>query len=220
MQIKDFKEDCLMSTNISDDFELLSGFEVYPATLDNRDKVLQTEDQGTTSECACYSATSLCEAINWRKHGNVDNLDPHKVYKLAKSFDGYPNQNGTTLDAALKSAIRLNYLTSVAEKDVVCFRGINILKKVIHKYDVCLVGFNVSKLWMSHFGKLVLNGDPGSSAGGHCVTCVGYNRAGLIIQNSWNKSWGKYGFAVVSWDLVDKQFMYGAYIKNCLNDLG
>ena len=36
--------------------------------------------------------------------------------------------------------------------------------------------------------------------GGHAVTIVGYNQDGFIIKNSWGKSWGEHGYAVVSYD--------------------
>ena len=41
----------------------------YPKTLDMRDLVLQTENQGMTSMCAAYTATSWLESLMWRKTG-------------------------------------------------------------------------------------------------------------------------------------------------------
>lgn len=36
--------------------------------------------------------------------------------------------------------------------------------------------------------------------GGHAVTIVGYNDEGFIIKNSWGRSWGDHGYAVISYD--------------------
>ena len=216
MRKTDFVSNCLMTMDIKS--PLLSGSATYPETLDLRDLVLKTENQGSTSTCAAHAATSWAENVNWRKNGTVVNLDPYKVYDYAKTIDGYPGVEGTTLDAVLKSLLHFNMVANTGS--VYCFNDIPTLKKVIHKYGPCLVAFDVSELWMRHYGKLVLSGKQlGSSCGGHAVTAVGYNRAGLLIQNSWGCDWGKYGFACISWDIVDKQFQYAAIIKNCLNDL-
>ena len=211
----DFVPNCLMSKNIQP--ELLCGINSYPETLDLRDMLLQTENQGSTPTCAAHAATSFAENINWRRTGKTINLDPHKVYDYAKTIDGYKNVSGTTLDAVLLALLHFKMVPDTGS--VYCFNSISTLKKIIHKYGPCLVAFDVSDIWMSHFGKLVLSGDPGNSCGGHAITACGYCKAGLFIQNSWSASWGKYGFACVSWDLVAKQFQYGAIIKNCLNDL-
>ena len=36
--------------------------------------------------------------------------------------------------------------------------------------------------------------------GYHCVCAIGYNKDGIIIQNSWGKNWGSNGLAVLPWD--------------------
>ena len=213
---KDFKPDCLMSKNITP--PLLQGTQTFPETLDLRDLVLQTEDQGSTSTCAAHAATSWAESINWRKTGKVENLDPYKVYDYAKTIDGYPNDCGTTLDAVLISLLHYRMISGNVTQ-IYCFNSLSELKKVLHKYGPCLVAFDVSDLWMGHYGKLVLSGNPGNSQGGHAVTACGFTRAGLLIQNSWGTKWGRWGFGCISWDLVNQQFQYGAIIKNCLNDL-
>lgn len=217
MEKKDFVPDCLMATDIQPEM-IVGGTTPFPETLDLRDMLLKTEDQGSTSTCAAHSATSWAENINWRKTGNAINLDPYKVYDYAKTIDGYPKVEGTTLTAVLHSLLHYKMVDGQA-KDVYTFNSLTTLKKVIHKYGPCLVAFNVSDCWMRHYGKLVLSGEPGHSQGGHAVTAAGWTRAGLIIQNSWGVSWGRYGFAVISWDLVYKQFQYASIIKNCLNNL-
>ena len=212
----DFKPNCLLSKNITP--QLLQGTQTFPETLDLRDLTLATEDQGSTSMCAAYTATSWAETINWRKSSQPINLDPVSVYNYAKTIDGYPRVDGTTLDAVLYSLLHFKMISGNSNQ-VFCFRSLNDLKKVIHKYGPCLVAFNVSDCWMTHYGKLVLSGEPGRTQGGHAVLCCGYTKAGLIIQNSWGIKWGKWGYGVISWDLVNLQFQYGAILRNCLDNL-
>lgn len=37
-------------------------------------------------------------------------------------------------------------------------------------------------------------------AGGHAFALVGYNEQGFVVQNSWGKDWGSYGFALLPYE--------------------
>ena len=191
----------------------------YPVTLDMRDLVLQTEDQGMTSQCAAYTATSWLESILWRRTGKAVNYDPAELYRHSKTIDGMPNEEGTTLDAILKSIIQLGWLPGCSESDIRLFYNSNQLKRAVHRYGTCLLGFYITDAWYDHRNKLVMEKWNGKEEGGHAVICTGYNEVGCFIQNSWGTSWGKYGFAVIPWECFNRQFMQGSIIRNCLNDL-
>lgn len=191
----------------------------YPNTLDMRDLVLKTENQGKTNMCAAYTATSWLEALLWRRTGKPVDYDPVELYKKAKTMDGMPNDEGTTLNAVMYAMIDLGWLEGCKRSDAVFFYDSNQLKRAIHRYGTCLLGFNISSKWYDHNGKLVLSETGGRTEGGHAVICVGYNEVGVLIQNSWGLDWGKYGFACISWEVFNKQFMIGSYFKNCLNNV-
>lgn len=191
----------------------------YPLTLDMRDLVLKTENQGKTNMCAAYTATSWLESLLWRRTGKPIDYDPIVLYKKAKTLDGMPNEEGTTLDAVMYAMIDLGWLKGCDKNDVVFIYNSNQLKRAIHRYGTCLLGFNISNRWYDHTEKLIFNDLTGKSEGGHAVICTGYNEVGVFIQNSWGVEWGKYGFACISWEVFNRQFMIGAYFKNCLNDV-
>ena len=191
----------------------------YPVTLDLRDLVLKTENQGMTSMCAAYTATSWLESLLWRRTGKPVDYDPQVLYKKAKSIDGMPNEEGTSLDAVMYAMIDLGWLEGCTKKDAVFIRNSNQLKRAVHRYGPCLLGFEITDRWYDHKGKLVFDDITGRSEGGHAVICTGYNEAGVFIQNSWGLDWGKYGFACISWEVFNRQFICGAYFKNCLNDV-
>lgn len=44
----------------------------------------------------------------------------------------------------------------------------------------------------------------GPLVGYHAVTALGYDSAGLRIQNSWSARWGDKGFATLAWDFVNR----------------
>lgn len=191
----------------------------YPITLDMRDLVLEVEDQGTTSQCAAYTATSWIESIMWRRTGKPVHYNPGELYAHAKTIDGMQNQEGTTLQAILESVIDLGWMPGFQKSDIRYIYNSNQLKRAIHRYGTCLLGFIVTDAWYNHLGKLVMENWRGNEEGGHAVICTGYNNVGCFIQNSWGQQWGKYGFACIPWECFNRQFMQGAIIRNCLNGL-
>ncbi len=40
--------------------------------------------------------------------------------------------------------------------------------------------------------------------GGHAVVALGYDKEGLIVENSWGTYWGNKGFGKLSWAVVAK----------------
>lgn len=52
-------------------------------------------------------------------------------------------------------------------------------------------------------------GEMGNLVVDHDTLVVGYRKNGLIIQNSWGRSWGKHGRAIITWDFI---FKYGCSV--------
>ena len=188
-----------------------------PATLDFRDLVLKTEDQGNTPQCAAYTGTSWIESVMWRKTGNPVNYDPQALYDAAKLIDGYPDEDGTTLPAIMDSIISLGWIDKT-HNDIKYVTTAEELKRAIHKYGTVLCAFDVGLQWSVQKG---INMDKriDATAGGHAVICCGYNRHGVYIQNSWGTDWGSYGFCNIAWDVFKKEFRNGAYFANALDNL-
>ena len=90
----------------------------YPVSMDMRDLVLKTEDQGQTSMCAAYTATSWLESLMWRRTGKPINYDPKTLYEYAKKIDGLPNSEGTTLNAVMEGIIDLRWCTGCSKSDI------------------------------------------------------------------------------------------------------
>jgi len=190
----------------------------YPVTMDMRDLVLKTENQGQTSMCAAYTATSWFESLMWRRTGKPVDYDPEKLYRRAKQIDGMEDAEGTSLEAVMNAIIDLGWDKSFKRTDIKNIFDSNQLKRAIHRYGTCLLGFEITDAWFDHTG-LVFDEMDGESQGGHAVICVGYNDVGVLIQNSWGEEWGKYGFACISWPVFNRYFMCGAYLKNALNNV-
>lgn len=192
---------------------------IAPATVDLRDYCLPTQNQGEKPWCAAYAATGFSENIMWRKNDipNILSISPETIYTYAKKHDGMPNADGTTLNAALESLIDQKCFDA-NQCSVKILRTISNVKYAIHKYGCCVVGMNVTKEWYRcNANKSTISGSKGIEyLGGHAVLACGYLRDGLIIQNSWGPEWGDYGFALITWEEVNREFIYGAVIDNCL----
>jgi pimeloyl-ACP methyl ester carboxylesterase len=46
----------------------------------------------------------------------------------------------------------------------------------------------------------IVRSDQPAAIGGHAFALVGYNEVGFLVQNSWGKSWGKGGFATLTYE--------------------
>lgn len=194
-----------------------------PATVDLRDYCTQTENQGSNPWCAAYSAANWAENILWRKNDYIQNIGPEMLYREAKKIDGDPDTDGTTLDAVLQVLLNKGYFDPNKCKIQVIWNYSgweNSLRYAIHKFGACLIGCNITEEWYLVGGKKtsVTGKSHNTCVGGHAVLCCGYNRDGIIIQNSWGEEWGAYGFGLITWEALRKQFLYAAVLTNCLND--
>jgi C1A family cysteine protease len=197
---------------------------VAPATIDLRDYCTKTEDQGNLPQCAAYSAAGYAENILWRKNDYPQQIDPHEIYSIAKKNDGDPNGDGTTLDAVLNALLEKGYFDRSRCKVLCVFDRLDLrnqLKYAIHKFGCALGAFNITTEWFGlDRNKTSLSIDDGKSyqsEGGHAVLICGYNRDGVIIQNSWGLDWGAFGTGLIPWNKFDQQFIYCGFLSNALD---
>lgn len=190
---------------------------VAPTTIDLRDYCVETRDQGKLPWCAAFAATGFASNILWRKEDNPVHFEPGPIYRYAKTVDGSPNTDGTSLVAVLEGLLNFR-LFDPAKSSVKVLRIVEQVKYAVHKFGCCLVGLNVSKEWYGcNKNKSTISGKKNSGLiGGHAVLVCGYNKDGIIIQNSWGSDWGSYGFALITWKEFEREFMYGAVLDNCL----
>ena len=190
---------------------------IAPETIDLRDYCVKAQDQGGSPYCTAYAAVGFLSNILWRKNDYPETFDPYVVYKLAKEIDNNPDAHGSSLNAALQALINLEcFKADICSVKVL--RDIYQVKYAIHKFGCCLLGLNISNEWYDCYdGKSTISGKSHETQiGGHAVLGCGYNRDGIIIQNSWDVKWGSYGFALITWKEFEREFLYGAVIDNCL----
>ncbi len=196
---------------------------VAPRTVDLRDYCTKTENQGDKPWCAAYTAAGYTENILWRKNDYIEEVDPAMIYREAKRLDGSPNTDGTSLDAVLKVLLNARYFDPKICKIQMIWNypgWEESLKYAIHKFGCCLLACNITEEWyLCGQNKTSITGNSyNTSVGGHAILACGYNEDGIIIHNSWGEGWGAYGYALITWAALRKQFIYAACLSNALDN--
>lgn len=184
---------------------------VYPRKLDFRDTCLRSDNQDNTPHCAGYSMAGYVEICNWRKKHYPEQFDGDSIYYESKKIDGFPDVDGTWIRFAAQAAINLGMVSGEIRY---IGRNRDDIKCAIHSYWSCVASFMITDEWniVNGYGLIKNLGDKAVSQGGHAVLICGYCDDGVYIQNSWGTKWGLHGFALLSWEQVDRQFMGGVVV--------
>lgn len=194
---------------------------ISPCTIDLRDWDLPPKDQGDTSMCAAYAAASYAENILWRKSSRPTQIEPEWIYKCAKSLDGMPDADGTSLIAVLE-ALLVGGIFGKEYCEVKTLKSVANLKYAVHKYGTCLVGMAITKEYYdctSPKRHTICGKGNQTPLGGHAMQCVGFNRDGVICRNSWGADYAYDGNIIIAWPQFEEQFVYGATLDNPLWDM-
>lgn len=181
------------------------------------------ENQGNKPYCAAYSASNFAESVLWRKNGYRTEINPEPLYFHAKKIDGDPTGDGTYLECALDALLGKYFSRDLCKVKTFgghMFGGSGLVsvKNAIHRYGVCIAGFDITGEWFDPHGG-VIRGDKSAPQGGHAVTLVGYDKDGVLILNSWGSDYAHNGFVYITNKAFEKQFMYGAVLTRCLDNL-
>lgn len=77
------------------------------------------------------------------------------------------------------------------------------IKETIYETGGCLITIKSLQSWKTFMMRnnenmiLPMPKDGEKEYGYHCVLAIGYNKDGIIIQNSWGKYWGNNGLAII-----------------------
>lgn len=157
-------------------------------------------DQGKTSMCVCYSVTSFLDwYVNQDEGTNESNgFDIKKLYSI-RSNSG----EGMEIKEALHY-LRHKGLNGVKIAEYAMVKSDLALQQALIANGPCILGLPVydndsDAFWQRR----------GSYAGGHAILCVGYDKDGFILRNSWGKSWAQKGY--IRWPYEDFGAMFEAW---------
>ena len=196
---------------------------VPPLVVDLRGYETKTEDQGQYPHCAAYTASQFAENIKWRVNGYPKDIDPVPLYNYAKSIDGDPHGDGTTLDAVCEALRHFGYFDPDKCKTRLIWEGSGArddVKLAVHRYGCALGAFNISEeFYYKNARDCIIKDSKAPLVGGHAMEIAGYNLTGVILHNSWGLDWGMDGFGIITWEEFDRQFIYAAVLTNALDGL-
>ena len=186
-------------------------------------------DQGTEGACTGFGLATVANYLLRRRKVVPDPtpVSARMLYEMAKRYDEWPGEKyeGSSARGAMKgwhkhgicadkawpyrTTSKTGGLTEEKTSDALK-RPLGAYYRVNHRDLVSMHAAmaEVGVLYataMVHEGweRIDRNGHvplSGKKLGGHAFAIVAYDRAGFWIQNSWGPTWGKGGFARVSYD--------------------
>jgi hypothetical protein len=134
-----------------------------------------------------YSGSSARGAMKgWHKHGVCgEECWPYDVHDAAESLS--EKRIADALKRPLGAYYRVNHKDLVAMHSAMAEVGVLFATATVHQ------GWNQT----DKDGVIPINP---AKLGGHAFAIVAYDQRGFWIQNSWGPSWGKEGFALVTYD--------------------
>jgi len=187
-----------------------------PAYVDGKPYCIESSNQGATSHCAGYATAGMKEVLHWRETGVRAQYDGDAVYKLAKTLDGFPTVDGTTLQAAARAADGMNWFPG--RQQTLVFDG-QMLRWALHRYGCCVAGFGIDSNWNRvnrKTGWIARSRNP-KPLGGHAVLVCYYDKDGVGFQNSWGTDWGVSGFGRMSWEQFNTSFIPSSHNTGLLH---
>ena len=186
-------------------------------------------DQGAEGACTGFGLATVAHYLLRRRqtHPDPTPVSPRMLYQMAKRYDEWPGEDysGSSARGAMKgwhkhgicSADIWPYDPKKADARLTIARTTDAVRRPLGAYfrvnhkDLVAMHAAIAEVGVLYATAMVHDGwgDPGPDGvieysaavtGGHAFAIVAYDRDGFWIQNSWGESWGKEGFARISYD--------------------
>jgi hypothetical protein len=200
-----------------------------PFRVDNRDAVPSILNQGQEGACTGFGLAAVANYLfhnRTDRHRRRSFVSPRMFYEMAKRYDEWEGEHydGSSIRGAMKGwhkhgvcgeqdwpyrADEAGRLTLTRQKAALerrlgaYFRvrhlHLNHMHSALREVGILYASASVHTGWENvnkRTGRIPFENE---SIGGHAFAIVGYDDDGFWVQNSWGPSWGKQGFAHLSY---------------------
>lgn len=175
-------------------------------------------DQGKTPQCVAYASSAMKMFQEKRDENKVLGFDCKWLYNECKKIDGYPDEDGTSVRAAMtvlkKQGLKLLNRpdSDPARRKIAAYykvpTDVHSLKLALRQYGPIVTGTIWFKAWFKPVDGILPK--PDQIAGGHATDWVGWDDTiltpvgigGFLAVNSWSEKWGLGGRFVVPYPFV------------------
>ena len=174
-------------------------------------------NQGNEQTCVPHAISAF---IDW--YNGVNNIDKDMSIDWIYECRDNKDSDGMSMKEALKYIRNIGYATKQDYKDIKKGKSPSFDK--INMYGMLKSEFAMQRSLLVN-GPFILalpvydsnrpdfwNGN--NFEGGHAVACVGYDKDGLIIRNSWGNMWGDNGYCKLPYTELHKMYEAWAIIKH------
>ncbi|MBR6906963.1 hypothetical protein IKN40_00175 [bacterium] len=177
------------------EFEGIQNYEI-PEEYSYINYLPEVENQGSTNMCVTYSISAHldwnCNVDNRQDNRRNNHINKKEIYAVRNT----PGDNGMTFKEALSFMKHKGVSSDLGNLKIESYMMIK--SELALKQALLLNGPCIGGLYIKNFDKTDFwNGT--KNYGGHAISIVGYTKKGFIIRNSWGKSWGQSGYAILKY---------------------
>lgn len=157
-------------------------------------------DQGNTQTCVCQSLTCILDFIKNSEDdtpGECNNFSINTLYNMRSNKP----QEGMSIKEGLE-IIKNVGLNNMKINSYAMVPSVEACKLAVMMFGPVVVGSFVYNSDITEFWKKM-----GNSMGGHAYIISGWTKTHFIIRNSWGKSYGKNGYAKMSFKDFEKYIL-------------
>ena len=177
------------------EFEGIQNYEI-PEEYSYINYLPDVENQGSTNMCVTYSLAAHldwnCNVDNKQDNRRNNHINKKEIYAVRKT----PGDNGMTFKEALSFMKHKGVSSDLGNLKIESYMMIKselALKQALLLNGPCIGGLYIKNFDKTDFWNGIKN------YGGHAISIVGYTKKGFIIRNSWGKSWGQNGYAILKY---------------------
>ena len=183
-------------------------------------------DQGREGACTGFGLATVVHYLlrTRRRVPDAKAISPFMLYDMARRYDEWPGENyeGSSCRGAMKGwhkhgvceqwlwpasgdyALSEKRSNDAARRPLGAYFRVNhrdlvAMHAAITEVGVLYVSSSVHSGW-KHVGKDGMVSLADDNIGGHSFAIVAYDEQGFWLQNSWGATWGRQGFAHVSYE--------------------